>query len=309
MFNAIVGDTQRLGRTRAASDPRSKDVEGRRKLRLKPSVWCLFAAALLCGALLAGQARLRNGALGGGMARPMFVLPENGAEGSLSMGVFLGERRVGDLNQYWSREDEFLTVDSRMGICMDALIGQVSGWAIAPSEDGRVWIESRAVLFGRRIETLLVWARLGRDETPLAVLSGNRVGENLDIRLQHGEQAELFSIALPPEADAHLACFPLLAMPRLGIGAKWPVFTLDPFTMGAKKTVARVVGREILPGNSTETAFVIRVGHGSGGSTMWADSDGRILRKSVMGLVFAREEAPLARFNVMDRNAVKEDAR
>lgn len=289
--------------------PAPVGTKGRRRRLLKPSVYCLVGAAVVCGALLAGQTHLRNGTLGGGMARPSFVLPENGAEGSLSMGVFLGERRVGDLNQYWSREDEFLTVDTRMGICMDALIGHVSGWAVAPSEDGRVWIESRTVLLGRRLETLFIWARLGRDEAPLAVLSGNRVEDKLDIRLRHGEQTNLFSVELPPEADAHLACFPLVALPRLGVGTRWPVFTLDPFTMQTKQAVARVVGQEILPGDSAETAFVVRVGHGSGGSTLWADTDGRILRKSVMGLAFVREDAPVARFNVLDRNAVEEGAR
>lgn len=273
---------------------------------------CL-AIALLWGGLMAGQAQKQFGAFwcrqeAGGAERTL-VLPEDGSQGVLRMGVFVGDRRVGAMEQHWIRQDGTLTVESRMNLALEALVSRASlpsrGKEFDDALDVRV--DSRSVLEGWQLETLTVFAHIGGQPDAFASVQGRRVGEDLSLAIRRGASLETAVFPLSENTGVDLACFPLVALPRLKTGMAWSVAALDLTTLHVANDTARVVGREDLPQQNGRGAYVIRIGRGRRATTVWAAEDGQVLRKTLMGLTFVRESAfeRAAEFTV----ASKEDRR
>lgn len=283
-------DGATLERLRDASEKASA-------LPIKAKVFCFLATALLWGGLMAWQANANYGIFGMRAGKAAFAarglaLPGQGNEGSLAMGVFVGERRVGELRQHWKREDMVLTVNARLAISVDAFVGRFpAGCGSAAADALDIIVDSRTTLFGQHLEAILATARIGNGEPDLASIFGTRNGDKVEFSIRHGDHSEKAEFHLPPQNDIDLACFPLVALPRLQTGMTWPVATLDPFALRVKHSVARVMGRERHPELDSGHVFVVRIGEGGTGSTLWVAEDGRILRKTVMGLTFVREEA------------------
>lgn len=308
MSNPTLVVEQTVGR--AGAESRADAFAAAPKMPLKAKWLCFLATSLLLGGLLAGQAHNRYGLFGmragkAAMAARGLALPGQEPEGSLNMGIFVGERRVGELRQEWHSQDAALIVTSRMAISVDALAGHFPAGNGPGPGDLDVVVLSRATLMGERLEALFASASIGRDETAFATVFIQRNGDKVSLLVRSGERADKSQVVLPPEGDIDLACFPLVALPPLRAGMKWPVSSLDPLTMRVKHSVARVRGRENLPGPAGGQAFVVRIGDGGTGATLWAAEDGRILRKTVMGMTFVREEAAPACLAI----AVKEGAR
>lgn len=263
--------------------------------RRKTSV-CL-AVTLLWGGLMAWHVQKQFGAFwgcrgaSGAVPRRGLILPEDGTQGILRMGVFLGSRRVGALEQRWIRQEGTLTVEARMNVALDALVSRAS---LPPNEASfedalDVRVDSRSVLVGQELETLSVFARIGHQPDPFASVQGRKENGGLALDIQRGKSVETAFVPLLGDSGVDLACFPLVALPRLRKGMSWPVASFDPATLRVAKSKARVAGREDLPQQNGGGAFVIRIGKGRRGATIWAAEDGQILRKALMGLTFVRE--------------------
>jgi len=228
-------------------------------------------------------------------AERRMALPTDAPEGSLRMGIFVGERRVGCLMQHWSRTKDVLDVTATMSVSLDALLGIAPMVASAETTGSlTVNVDSHTLVVGGALRTISVDARIDRYEKPFASVYGQMDGNKMTLYVRRGEQTDAAEFEVDPRNGVDFTSFPLAALPDLAISKQWLVTSFNPLTLRLENAVARVTRRESLANRGgTAQAYVIQIGEGQRQTTIWANERGEILRQRYLGLTFVREDVTL----------------
>jgi len=228
-------------------------------------------------------------------AEKRVALPTEAPEGSLRMGIFVGERRVGSLLQQWNRRKDVLDVTAKMTVSLDALLGIGPTMASADTSGAlAVSVDSHTLMVGGALRTISVDARIDRYEKPFASIYGQMDGNRMTLYVRRGSQTDAAEFEVDPRNGVDFTSFPLAALPDLAIAKQWTVTSFNPLTLRLENAVARVTRRESLAnGGETAQAYVIQIGEGQRQTTIWANERGEILRQRYLGLTFVREDLTL----------------
>lgn len=222
-------------------------------------------------------------------------LPTDAPEGSLRMGIFVGERRVGCLVQQWNRRKDVLDVTAKMTVSLDAMLG-IGPMMTSAEMSGAlaVNVDSHTLMVGGALRTISVDARIDRYEKPFASIYGQMDGSRMTLYVRRGSQTDAAEFEVDPRNGIDFTSFPLAALPDLAIAKQWLVTSFNPLTLRLENAVARVTRRENLDnGGETAKTYVIQIGEGQRQTTIWANERGEILRQRYLGLTFVREDMTL----------------
>lgn len=209
------------------------------------------------------------------------------------MGIYLREQRIGFTLSRMRKVADALHLDSRSEMNLSLSPGASS--LIGPGMGGSLHVGLRfnaRVVSGELVDfRLTVSSPPGT--APAVTVDGQPVGESLHLKIRQGDAVRQETI---PFNSKHLISSGLgqtFALPKLRVGARWAIRSLDPATYAVRTAWAKVVGRESLTiEDTTYDAYLVTIPYGGYEVKIWADRDGEILKQKIFGFTFVREDPP-----------------
>ena len=212
-------------------------------------------------------------------------------EGRVSqMGLYLGKRRIGYTLGRMRMVGDELHLESRteLKLSLSSNPRSTAGLGrIDMSTEFLVRVE-QGELLGLR---LTVSSPPGTP--PLAIIEGVPERQSLRLHIRQGDDIRVETIPFDSKQLISSGLAQAFALPKLSVGLRWKIHSLDPISRTVKVSTAEVIGKETvrLHGEDVE-AFIIRIPYGTTETRIWAGPDGDVLKQQVLGFTFLKEEPP-----------------
>ncbi len=208
------------------------------------------------------------------------------------MGIYLGDRRVGYTRSRVRMMADELHLESKTVIRLSEASGPLAQVpAVAGFLDFGIYFSAH----GFQGELLDVRATLSMPPgtAPMVIVTGKPKGGALELTIRQGEKAETRTVDFDPKQLLSSSYGQAFSLPALKMGAAWRITVLDPLTRSIRVLPAKVVDREFVAiGGRTYDAYVIRILYGTSETKVWATPKGEILKQTMLGFTFLREDPP-----------------
>ena len=137
---------------------------------------------------------------------------------------------------------------------------------------------------------------------PAVTVDGRPAGDDLVLTVRRNGESEKKTVPFDAKTLISSGLGQVFALPELRLGARWPIRTMQLGSYTVNTAWAEVVAREeLVVGDTTYDAWRIEVAYDNYKVQIWADAEGTILKQTLFGFVFLREEPP---DDIMERHTL-----